>query len=348
MRVVTALGGGMARTCFVVVLSVVFCLGCTFDGSTFSSSVSIMSYNVENLFDDIDDGTEYEEYDPGSGVWDTAFYHAKLKNVSEAIQAGGARGPDICLLQEIENERVVIDLLEGYLNVIKYKYSITAPKHGSATTVAMLSRYNPEFTLVHRVDLDDDVPLRPILEVHFTIGGKGIVVFNNHWKSKSGGAEETEIYRLAAAEFIADRVVEIRDDDPDLCVVVAGDLNERVEEYADAGGEYATALTVSGKGENGVLRLTGSFSETCGGAGLFFSPWLDTSFRGSYAYAGAWERIDHFLIACAPEGEGFFYEGFEVIDESFLLNDEGFPRRWSMKTADGYSDHLPILLTVRR
>ncbi|GAG11916.1 unnamed protein product, partial [marine sediment metagenome] len=261
-----------------------------------------MSYNVENLFDDRDDGTEYRDYDPGSSNWNTALYHAKLKNVSEAIQAAGEGGPDICVLQEVENERVVTDLLEGYLNVLKYRHAVTAPKNGSATTVALLSRFKPESVLVHSVQADDEVTLRPILEVHFDIRGDGLVIFNNHWKSKSGGARETEHYRRAAAGFIRERLTSIRKEHPDFCVVIAGDLNERADEYSAVGCEYPTALAVIGGCPAAVasrktLTLTGSWEDAVSDASVVFSPWLDTSHRGSYAYAGVWEQIDHFLIA---------------------------------------------------
>jgi hypothetical protein len=330
------------------------CARCTLNGFSFSRSVSILSYNVENLFDDRDDGSEYSDYDPGEGSWDTALYHAKLKNVSEAIRASGDGGPDICLLQEVENERVVTDLLEGHLNVLKYRYAVTAPKNQSATTVTILSRFKPEAVFVHSIFVDDRVPLRPILEVWFDIHGDGLVLLNNHWKSKSGGVRETEVYRRAAAGFISERVASIRSERPDLCVIVAGDLNERVNEFSAAGGEYPTALMIDGDGGGVVgaadktLRLTGKWNDAGYGLSLFFSPWLDTTLRGSYAYAGSWEKIDHFLIAGAPDGSGFAYAGFEVIDEDFLLNREGYPRRWSTRLADGYSDHLPIMLKMKR
>ncbi len=338
-----------SRFFFVVFFAAVVlasCSRCTLDGFSFSSSIRIMSYNVENLFDDRDNGTEYSEYDPGNGTWDTSLYHAKLRNTAEAIKACGRGGPDICLLQEVENDRVVTDLLEGYLNVLKYRYTITAPKGDAATTIALLSRYNPQYVLVHMIDPGDKVSLRPILEACFDVRGNGIVLFNNHWKSKYGGAAETESYRRAAAGFIRERVAEIRNERPDLCIVVAGDLNERVDEYAAVDGEYETALALASDGSGGMLQLTGSWAEAENDPELFFSPWLESTLKGSYAYAGVWEKIDHFLVGCSPEDDGLVYEEFEVIDESFLLNNDGFPRRWSVSRADGYSDHLPILLTL--
>jgi len=44
--------------------------GCTLQGAERSDILVIMSWNVENLFDGIDNGTEYQEFDPGEGSWD--------------------------------------------------------------------------------------------------------------------------------------------------------------------------------------------------------------------------------------------------------------------------------------
>jgi endonuclease/exonuclease/phosphatase family metal-dependent hydrolase len=339
-----------------VILSVSFvlvsCARCTLNGLFSQPSVTIMSYNVENLFDDIDDGTEYRDYDPGEGGWNTALYHAKLKNVAEAIRAAGKDGVDICLLQEIENEKVVTDLLEGYLNVMKYTFAFAAPRNGTATTITVLSRFKPEYLLVHSVQVDPGVPLRPILETGFDIRGEGLVLLNNHWKSKSGGAWETEVHRRAAAAFIRGRIESLRRDRPDLCVIVAGDLNEGIDEESADGGEYQTALRKVGDDESGsegkFLGITASWDKAVSGPLRLFSPWFESSHRGSYVYAGRWEKIDHFLIAPAPDGSGFDFSGFEVVEEDFLLNVDGFPRRWSNRSADGYSDHLPILLQLKK
>ncbi len=319
----------------ILLVSVILisCSRCTLSGIAISHTATILSYNVENLFDDRDDGSEYSDYDPGTGSWNTALYHAKLQNVAEAILAAGKNGPDICLLQEIENERVVTDLLEGYLNVLKYRYAVTAPKNGTATTVAILSRFKPESVLVHSIYVDDKVPLRPILEVRFDLRDHPLALFNNHWKSKSGGAMETESYRIAAAAFIRTRVAAIRNGQPDMCVIIAGDLNERVDESLAVGEAYPTALTIVGDAASPAavsieqnrgpvetaadretaLELCGSWTTAENNSGVLFSPWFETAYGGSYAYAGEWERIDHFLIAPALDHSGITYEDFEVI-----------------------------------
>jgi hypothetical protein len=43
---------------------------------------------------------------------------------------------------------------------------------------------------------------------------------------------------------------------------------------------------------------------------------------------------------------GFSYGGFRPIAEDFLLTSRGHPKRWMTSSASGYSDHLPLLLTL--
>ena len=334
-------------------LSFISCTRCTLHAPNLGKSLSILSYNVENLFDDRDDGTEYREYDPGEGTWDSLLYHAKLENISQAIEASVKGGPDICLLQEVENKRVVEDLRNGYLSILKYRYSFTATSPQTATTVAVLSRYAPELIYVHRLYAGDDYTLRNILEMEFDVRGGSIVVLNNHWKSKSGGAEETEPCRLIAAAFVRSRVGELVKEKPDSCIVVAGDMNERETEYEANAKTYQTALLLDGYAATDhfadkSLFLTDSWEKAgyTDGRAVFFSPWLVEDEPGSYVYNGEWERIDHFLLMGG--NGGFSYHGFEVIKRDFLLDSAGRPQRWNSSSATGHSDHLPLLIHLRR
>ena len=73
-------------------------------------AVTVLSYNVQNLFDDVDDGLEYDEYRSSSG-WDRDAYFARLSRVDEVVRlATGATLVDAIVLQEVESPRVALDL----------------------------------------------------------------------------------------------------------------------------------------------------------------------------------------------------------------------------------------------
>lgn len=77
---------------------------------------SVMFYNVENLFDTVDDTTKNdEEFLPGgSRRWTASRYHRKLSAVARAVAVAGEwELPSLAGLCEVENEEVLRDLVYG-------------------------------------------------------------------------------------------------------------------------------------------------------------------------------------------------------------------------------------------
>jgi mRNA deadenylase 3'-5' endonuclease subunit Ccr4 len=85
-----------------------------------AKTLTIASYNVENLFDLNDDGTEYDVYKPP--VWNLTSYKTKLKNIAFVISKINA---DIISLQEVESKIVMEDLRKELSRAkpkVKYPY----------------------------------------------------------------------------------------------------------------------------------------------------------------------------------------------------------------------------------
>ena len=94
-----------------------------FSGFDEDHSLLLMSYNVENLFDSVDDGTEYPEFDPQYGRWGIGEYYAKLKAVAGVIRrANEGRGPDLIAFQEVEKEEVLSTLQKEFLLDLGYSF----------------------------------------------------------------------------------------------------------------------------------------------------------------------------------------------------------------------------------
>ena len=103
-----------------------------------SSEVKIASYNVENLFDDVYNGSEYDEYIPSQHSYNTHMYNIKLQHTAEVICDIDA---DIIALQEIENQNVLKNLLSTLKKAgCAYKYSAITTKRNAPIQVALLSR----------------------------------------------------------------------------------------------------------------------------------------------------------------------------------------------------------------
>jgi hypothetical protein len=337
-------------------LLLLLCAGsCSFGLTESDEDLVIFCYNTENLFDEVSDGSEYPEFDPRQSGWNEELVRRRLRNLSDILTHSSAGDPDILLFLEVENSRVVERLRDEYLSGKRYNYLYSAPSYDSPITLAALSRFPFNELKCHFVQIGMDEVGRCILEILFDYRGHRLRLFLNHWKSKSGGAQETEPLRCAAAAVICRRLRELLSADPDADILVAGDLNENPDEFERIGGAYRTALipadadvpeSYSGK----CLFITNDRSR-CGiidDKMVLYSPWNDSGADGSYFYAGRWECIDHMLLSPGLfDTEGFSYRSFHVFDESFILTDSGFPFRWNSSNMNGYSDHLPIIMKLR-
>jgi endonuclease/exonuclease/phosphatase family metal-dependent hydrolase len=326
------------------------------------AGIVVASYNVENLFDDRWEGREYPDYGPEQ--WTRELYHRKLSAIARAVRAVSPRGPDILCLQEVESELALRELRDRHLRSSGYRYLVFVPQDQIATNVACLSRIPVVSTRVHTVGSFAGLPLRPILELKFELEGSVLYLFNNHWKSKTGGVEQTAEARRRAAEVLTARLREILRAVPEADLIVLGDLNENLDEYEQAGGRYRTATapygsveTRTGSAEMNALFLASSPKQ----AGLrdervvLYEPWfeLPSELRGSSVYQGRWQTPDRILLAAGLfDQEGFAYspESFRVVRAGFLVDEHsGFPLRWQRGgrgTDGGTSDHLPVLVKI--
>jgi len=328
--------------------------------------LTILCYNVENLFDDRAEGNEYEEYS-GSN-WDEQLFERKLSAVARVIKAAAPKGPDILALQEVESLAALQALRDRHLAGAGYRYLSFAGQQGSVTTVACLSRLPVSRTRVHATGRFAGIPLRPILEVQLACGERTLYLFNNHWKSKSEGVRFTEAGRLSAARVLAARIEGILLEDGQADILVAGDLNEDLDEYDRAGGRYLTALVPVDMqaedpnlaGREGEILFVADRTERAGNDAerlVLYDCWYELSEgeRGSSVYQGRWQTPDHILLSGGLFDErGLRYSpgDFRVVKKGFLLDPEsGFPKRWrggggSSQADLGYSDHLPLLISL--
>ena len=171
--------------------------------------------------------------------------------------------------------------------------------------------------------------------------GQRIGVIVNHWPSRLGGQEQSEPNRIAAAELskqIADSLWRV---DPDMGVIVMGDLN-------DDPMNKSCAVILGGKREAKDAKPHG-----------FFNPWWNILNRGigTLAYASSWNLFDQIIISGnlvnTPEDRWHFYEA-KVLNFDFLKDTEGnrvgYPKRTYAAGSflGGYSDHFPTEIFLRR
>lgn len=337
----------------------VSCCG-PFEPPAASEEVLVMCYNVQALFDPIDQGGEYEDYSVARGTWDESRYRRRLELLSTVILAtrpaeGNAPpGPELVCLEEVENEAVLACLAKEALEEGKYRYQAFAGSPGSALGVGLLSRFPIVNAKAHGLRVEDR-ELRPILEAELETSGGPLIVFVCHWKSKTEGARSTEPARRESAALVSRLAAEAIERLPGAAVVICGDFNENPDEYERIGKRYQTALLPAEREADfgptaGTSLLVVADPKKAGlqGNSLFlYSPWLASS-GYSYSFDGERERIDGFLLGPGLfDGEGMLYCGFSSFDADFLMDSSGRPVEWSNSRSAGYSDHLPILLYLK-
>ena len=321
-----------------------------------------MEYNVENLFDMVDNGTEYPEYKPGACNWTLSTFQTKLDNIASVIAA--AR-PDIAVLLEIENENA----LQALLKTLKNKkcpfdyYALGDRPNRSITMPCIISRFPVTNLEGYGVPITAGYTIgRNLLEADVFLGRDTLKVFACHWSSK----KEPESIRMAAAFLLKERLarVPLQKD-----YIIAGDLNENYDECAN----FHTLGLDDTHGKTGINHVIGTVRSDQGAFTDYvtkkniltekdmrhFDPWLDLpeNKRMSEVYRHKDNTPDHILLPVSL----FDSIGLSYVDRSFrvfswdgrlLLN--GVPFRWQIRfenhrkfhKAEGYSDHLPIMLKI--
>ncbi len=153
-----------------------------------AGGLTVMSYNVENLFDDVRNGSEYREFDPSLGKWTTDMFLVRVDSIAEVIRKAVAGGPDIVLLQEVENANALDTLARRGLAGMGYDYRVYVPKRNVSANLAILSR----LPVVHVGSLGvgpwkENSPMRDVVEADVTLLGHTLYVLDNHWKARTGG-----------------------------------------------------------------------------------------------------------------------------------------------------------------
>lgn len=202
--------------------------------------LNIAFYNVENLFDTIDDPfTNDDKFTPtGERKWTKKRYYKKLKKLSYVISQIGkdcsTETPVLVGLAEVENTRVLDDLIrqKELLNE-GYRYVHYESKDERGIDTALLYRdqfFDPVSSKKYQLDfIEDDGTkdhTRDVLVVSGFFNGELIHVIVNHWPSRREGEEETKVKRIKAAEIVHEAIEDIREKDAHPKIIIMGDFND--------------------------------------------------------------------------------------------------------------------------
>ncbi|MCK5737176.1 MAG: hypothetical protein KAH21_11885 [Spirochaetaceae bacterium] len=338
------------RQIYFLLPGIIFLTACSCTLPQAAETWTVMSWNVQNLFDAVDNGTEYTEFDPGSDNWDERLYKRRLERTGEVILSSYPGSPHLVVLQEIENPDILDDLAAGPLAGRGYHWRLAVPGY-SIIRCGILSRYPIRDVEVIDCGSYGIRPLRPALSFTVDTPGGPLRVAAGHWKSPRDGRAATERTRCREATVTKDMLEPFLLDNPEAEVLIIGDLNTPGDGQVRPAALAPWFPDIEYKGDEAVLYRS-SFPEGAGnhnGVMVFFDPEPDpySGSPGSYWYYNDWDRPDRALLSRGLiDAPGLMFETCRTVPE--IAGDEnGRPIRWVSDWEEGYSDHLPLLLEFR-
>lgn len=293
--------------------------------------IIIVNYNVENLFhpahDSLKDDIEWTQ--EGERHWSYTRYYKKVDNIARVLtNIGEWDGIDVVGLQEVENalcvKRLCYTLRRNEYDFVHYE---SPDRRGiDVALIYKKSRVDTIQTRAIPVKLSQTTSnlqtTRDILYVSALVDKQDTMhFFVCHLPSQRGGKAESEWKREAAKQVLERAIDSVYATNPDAKIIVMGDMN-------------SGDLKVKGlkdKWTNDKRPMTNDQS-------------------GTHKYQGRWTFLDHFYVSPAidsvSQAEVYNAEWIQEPDEKYL----GLkPKRTynGFHYQNGYSDHLPIVLTIR-
>lgn len=207
---------------------------------------TIAFYNVENLFDTVNDSLVFDDDRTPVGIfnWTIKRYQKKIENVAKVISQIGLEKrhapPDIIGLCEVENAQVLQDLTDHiFLRETMYGIIHYDGPDERGIDVALLynsNTFTPISIKIHGLvllnyDRKRD-QTRDQLVVHGILDSESIYIIINHWPSRSGGEARSRPHRIAAAELNRHIIDSITKIDPSPRILGIGDFNDNPTDYS--------------------------------------------------------------------------------------------------------------------
>lgn len=309
----------MYRIICIIFLSLIFSLPILAE----KSSLRIVSYNVENLFDTKHDTLKNDSSFLPEGMyhWTYRRYQTKIDRIAQVlVNIGGWESVPLVGLCEVENARCLRNLCYK-LRRFHYKYVHYDSPDERGVDVALLydsTRLSILNSRALSLSLDGDAT-RDILYVSALYKQRDTVhVIMCHLPSQLGGASNTDWKRQRAKSLIQSQIDSIFLFQPSANIVVMGDMNTSAQD--DLTGMVNLMIPIQKMGQ------------------------------GTHKYQGIWTCLDQFYVSqsIATKATTTIFSPWWLLEEDTKYLDYKPHRTYiGFRYNDGYSDHLPIVLHLR-
>ena len=309
----------MYRIIYIIFLSLIFSLPILAE----KSSLRIVSYNVENLFDTKHDTLKNDSSFLPEGMhhWTYRRYQTKIDRIAQVlVNIGGWESVPLVGLCEVENARCLRNLCYK-LRRFHYKYVHYDSPDERGVDVALLydsTRLSILNSRALSLSLDGDAT-RDILYMSALYEQRDTVhVMVCHLPSQLGGASNTDWKRQRAKSLIQSQIDSIFLFQPSANIVVMGDMNTSAQD--DLTGMVNLMIPMQKMGQ------------------------------GTHKYQGIWTCLDQFYVSHSifPPSTAMIFSPQWLLEEDTKYLDYKPHRTYiGFRYNDGYSDHLPIVLHLR-
>ncbi|MFB9056904.1 endonuclease/exonuclease/phosphatase family protein [Mariniflexile ostreae] len=313
---------------------------------------TIAFYNLENLFDTINDPNKFDEASPIMELKSSRSkaFKSKIQNMARVIADIGfevtKNTPAILGVCEIENRMVLETLVNDSL--LRHKnYGIVhfdSPDVRGIDVGLLYQKhlFSPLHTSSHELKIYDEdkrVYTRDQLLVSGLLEDDLIHIIVNHWPSRRGGEARSRPKRVAAAKLNKHIVDSLQNDNPYAKIFIMGDLNDD-----PINASVKEVLKAENEKNNTVLKGFYNPFE------IFYKNGLGTT-----AYRDAWSLFDQILISkplLEKNYDSFRFYKAGIFNKNYLISAtgayKGYPfRSWSDGGfSGGFSDHFPVYMYV--
>ncbi|WP_411766309.1 endonuclease/exonuclease/phosphatase family protein [Winogradskyella sp. A3E31] len=312
---------------------------------------TVAFYNLENLFDTVDDTTKFDEASPimEMNADREAVYAKKVKNMARVIADIGTdiarNSPAVLGVCEIENRKVLEDLVNDPLLVGK-DYGIIqfeGPDRRSIDVALLYQKalFQPISSSSHELKIFDDfsrkrVYTRDQLLVSGKLDGELIHIIVNHWPSRSGGEARSRPKRVGAAKLTKKLMDSLQAIDPYAKIFTMGDLN-------DDPTNDSVKKVLNAKKEKEDVELKGIYNP-------FEKMFVEKGY-GTTAYRDAWSLFDQIMVTkplIEDDYSSFRMWKAGIFNKQYLVNKRGRYKGYPFRSfadggfTDGFSDHFPV------
>lgn len=314
---------------------------------------TIAFYNLENLFDTINDPTKFDEASPMMEIKvnRSKIYKKKVHNMARVISDIGNditnNSPALIGVCEIENISVLEDVVNDPLLLSK-DYAIVhfdGPDNRSIDVGLLYQKslFQVISKSTHTLKIyDSDTHKRQNTRDQLLVTGKleeeTIHIIVNHWPSRRGGEAKSRPKRVAAAKLNKHLMDSLQSLNPYAKIITMGDLNDNPT-------NASVKAILKAKRKKEKVDFKGIYNP--------FIAMFKKRGLGTTAYRDAWSLFDQIMMTqpfLNKDYSKWTYYKAGIFNQNYLVTKKGRFKGYPLRSfadggfTNGFSDHFPVYM----